>query len=226
MSSHITQLRLGKLIRRDLGALTVADPHQLQVVLVELVRLVRNQNAQSARTIQAEFVELQDSAVRDWDRGATSTNEAVPSPAITHDGFIQRDASLNTRPRAPRDARPELVMWIWVAPTSSGPQPLAPSQPARYYPRDPHLVLVNKTWIPFVKLVEGYARNGHAYRETFELLQSIIETQIGQILSSIPTSRSSEEVVNEALHDGLRKRVPRIETQLRDTLALLRSADR
>ena len=226
-SSHITQLRMGKLIRRDRGALIVTDPHQLQVVLVELVRLVRNQNAQSARTIQAEFIELQDSAVPDWDPAAASTDATgppTPTP-ITHDGFIQRDTSLNARSRPPTGAPVDTAKWVWVASTSFGPQLIAPSQPAHYYPHDPHLVIINATWIPFVMLLEDRTGDRHAYQQAYECLQTIVESQIGQILTSIRPTNKSEAAINEALHDGVRKRWPRIEAQLRDTLALLRSVD-
>lgn len=225
MSSHITQLRMGKLIRRVGTKVSVAHPHELQRLLIAVVRYQEVANADSRRTIAAELIELQDSPLNDWDPAdATSSQVSGSSSTFGHEGFIQRDATLNAHTpacNAPRD-----LAWVWVAPTTTGPQPLALSQPALYVPPS-RMVLMNARWMPFVKIVQIYAPAPQDYAQAFIRLQMIAELEIAQILTAIapkraiPADSGAADALNEALHDHLRKRLPHVEAQLRDALALL-----
>jgi hypothetical protein len=225
LSNHITQLRMGKLIRRVGTKLTVAHPHQLQRLLIEVVRYQEVANADSMRTIAAELAELQDSPLNDWHPAdATSTQAPGSSSTFGHEGFIQRDATLNAH-TPPIGASQDLT-WVWLAPATTGPKPLALSQPAQYIPPT-RMVLMNAHWMPFMLIVQAYAPEPQDYPKVFIRLQMIVELEIAQILSAITPKRAiaadsgAADALNEALHDHLRKRLPHVEEQLRDALTLV-----
>lgn len=229
MSNHITQLRAADLIRRDgRGGLVVADPYQLQDVLLATARLARTANAASARTIEAEYVELLDSAAADWDPAdaarahSSRKTPALSAPGLATMGFVQRDATLNAQSATADSRPPNDLDVVWVVPARSGSRPLSPSQPARYV-QAARLVFINAHWIPFVKIVQASLREAHEYAATFQHLQALVELELEQILEAIVRANLTDAAINETLHERFRARVPRLEAQLTETLMFLRS---
>lgn len=229
MSNHITQLRAADLIRRDQrGRLVIADPYQLQDVLIATARLARTANAASARTIEAEYVELLDSAVADWDpadatpRTSEGKTPTLSVPDVATLGFVQRDTTLNAQFATEDNHPPTDLDVVWVIPAPSGSRPLSPSQPARYV-QPARLVFLNAHWIPFVKIVQASLREAHEYAAAFQQLQALVELELKQILEAIARANLTDAAVDDALHERFRARVPWLEAQLWETLRFLRS---
>ncbi|MEJ7783824.1 MAG: hypothetical protein WKF96_03405 [Solirubrobacteraceae bacterium] len=204
------------------GTLILADPHGLQMIFVQTHSYLRTWAAATLRDLDARLTTLQDATPPDWDadRANLSSDEApgpiptVPTPFSA--GYIQRDVTLNRARRINHGPAAEI---LWVRAGHRRSQRIKLSQPAQYFPAPARLAVLNADWPPLVKLVDGCRSDERPPEDIFEMLQGFVEWHTTQILADIAPDAISVSALNDALCNRIRARLPRIETELRDTIA-------
>jgi len=220
VSTHVTQLVEGRVLVRELDrSIRLIDPHGMHVLITEGHRFASTADTSAALITQALRANLderlQDSQSAHPDIAAFFDSQPT-GPTFETDGPIQRPEALDApQAQALSKDRWRLKLY-WVGTNASRPEasPLRPSVAAFYHPSPAHIVIINAGWPPLARLVARQSADApiaEAWEATYPLFEREVADAIG---AAVRRDGFDSQGLNTALHEGLTKRLPKLEQRL------------